>query len=72
MKMQQAAPRLRDLRNDIQGERKDREADLQIGPASYLFSAKDGSHFLDQETYETISLSDEMIGEALEQLIEGR
>ena len=27
-----------------------KEPDLQIGPASYLYSDKDGSHFLDQET----------------------
>ncbi len=48
-----------------------KEPDLQIGPASYLYSDKDGSHFLDQETYETITLSDEMIGSALDFLVEG-
>ena len=48
-----------------------KEPDLQIGPASYLYSDKDGSHFLDQESYETISLSDEMIGDAMGLLIEG-
>jgi elongation factor P len=48
-----------------------KEPDLQIGPASYLYSDKDGSHFLDQETYETISLNDEMIGDAMELVVEG-
>jgi elongation factor P len=48
-----------------------KEPDLQIGPASYLYSDKDGSHFLDQETYETLTLNDEMIGNALDFLVEG-
>jgi len=48
-----------------------KEPDLQIGPASYLYSDGDGSHFLDQETYETLTLTDEMIGDALDFLVEG-
>jgi elongation factor P len=48
-----------------------KEPDLQIGPASYLYSDNDGSHFLDQETYETLTLTGEMIGDALDLLIEG-
>jgi elongation factor P len=48
-----------------------KEPDLRIGPASYLYSDKDGSHFLDQETYETITLNDAMVGNALDFLIEG-
>ncbi|HEY1732238.1 MAG TPA: elongation factor P [Terriglobales bacterium] len=48
-----------------------KEPDLQIGPASYLYSDKDGSHFMDQESYETLTLTDEMIGDAMELLIEG-
>ena len=48
-----------------------KEPDLQIGPASYLYSDKAGSHFLDQETYETFTLTDEMIGNALDFLVEG-
>ena len=48
-----------------------KEPDLQIGPASYLYSDKEGSHFLDQETYETLTLNDEMVGDAMELLIEG-
>jgi len=48
-----------------------KEPDLQIGPASYLYSDSEGSHFLDQETYETLTLTDEMIGDALDLLVEG-
>ena len=48
-----------------------KEPDLQIGPASYLYSDRDGSHFLDQETYETLTLTEQMIGNALDFLVEG-
>jgi elongation factor P len=48
-----------------------KEPDLQIGPASYLYSDKEGSHFLDQETYETLTLNEDMIGDAMEFLVEG-
>ncbi len=48
-----------------------KEPDLQIVPASYLYSDGDGSHFLDQETYETLTLNEGMVGNALDFLIEG-
>lgn len=48
-----------------------KEPDLQIGPASYLYSDGDGSHFLDQETFETLTLNDDMVGDALDFLIDG-
>ncbi len=48
-----------------------KEPDLQTVPASYLYSDSDGSYFLDQESYETLTLSDEMLGNALDLLIEG-
>jgi elongation factor P len=47
------------------------EPDLQLVPASYLYSDGDGSHFLDQESYETLTLDEGMIGNALDFLIEG-
>jgi elongation factor P len=47
------------------------EPDLQLVPASYLYSDGDGSHFLDQETFETLTLSEEVIGDSLDFLIEG-
>jgi elongation factor P len=48
-----------------------KEPDLQLVPASYLYSDRDGSHFLDQESYETLTLSEDVIGDALEFLTEG-
>src|SRR5277367_2254292 len=48
-----------------------KDPDLQSVDASYLYSDGDGSHFLDQESYETLTLTGEMIGSALDFLIEG-
>lgn len=48
-----------------------KEPDLQLVPASYLYSDRDGSHFLDQESFETLTLAEAVIGSALEVLIEG-
>jgi elongation factor P len=48
-----------------------KEPDLQQVPASYLYSDREGSHFLDQETFETLTLPEAVIGSALEVLIEG-
>ena len=48
-----------------------KEPDLQLVPASYLYSDGEGSHFLDQESYETLTLSDAMVGSAREFLISG-
>jgi elongation factor P len=48
-----------------------KEPDLRMVSASYLYSDRDGSHFLDQETFETLTLPEAVIGNALEFLIEG-
>jgi len=48
-----------------------KEPDLQMVPASYLYSDGDGSHFMDQESYETLTLTKDMLGSALDYLIEG-
>ena len=48
-----------------------KEPDLVLVPASYLYSDGDGSHFLDQESYETLRLDEEMMGSALDYLTEG-
>ena len=48
-----------------------REPDLQTVPASYLYRDSDGSYFLDQESYETLTLADDVIGNARDFLIEG-
>jgi len=39
--------------------------------ASYLYSDGEGSYFLDQESFETHALSKDMMGEALDYLLEG-
>ena len=48
-----------------------REPDLQTVPASYLYSDSDGSYFLDQESYETLTLAEDVIGNARDFLVEG-
>jgi elongation factor P len=48
-----------------------KEPDLQLVPASYLYSDGHGAHFLDQESFDTLTLTDEMLGNALDFLIEG-
>lgn len=48
-----------------------KEPDLQLVPASYLYSDSNGSHFLDQESYDTLTLAEEVIGNALDLLTEG-
>jgi elongation factor P len=48
-----------------------KEPDLELVPASYLYSDGEGSHFLDQENYETLTLTEQMVGGALKYLVEG-
>jgi elongation factor P len=48
-----------------------KEPDLQTVPASYLYSDADGSYFLDQESFETHALNPDMVGDALDFLLEG-
>ncbi|HXE07683.1 MAG TPA: elongation factor P [Acidobacteriaceae bacterium] len=48
-----------------------KEPDLELVPASYLYSDGEGSHFLDQATFETLTLTEQMMGDALEYLVEG-
>ena len=48
-----------------------KEPDLAMVAASYLYSDNEGSHFLDQESFETLTLPEEVIGNALDVLIEG-
>ena len=48
-----------------------KDPDLQSVPASYLYSDGDGSHFLDQESFETLTLSKAMVRDALDFLVEG-
>jgi len=48
-----------------------KEPDLETVEASYLYSDSDGSYFMDQESFETIQLSSDKLGDALEFLLEG-
>lgn len=48
-----------------------KEPDLQTVSASYLYSDGDGSYFLDQESFETLTLADAVIGSAHDFLVEG-
>ena len=48
-----------------------KEPDLQTVPASYLYSDGTGFHFMDQESFETLTLSAEMMADALDFLVEG-
>jgi len=48
-----------------------KEPDLQIVAASYLYSDGDGSYFLDQESFETLSLAETVIADARDFLVEG-
>lgn len=46
-----------------------KEPDLQLVPSSYLYSDGEGAHFLDQESFETLTLSEEVIGDAKDFLV---
>jgi elongation factor P len=48
-----------------------KEPDLELVPASFLYKDGDGFHFLDQESFDTHSLSEEMVGNASDFLIDG-
>lgn len=48
-----------------------REPDLETVEASYLYSDGDGSHFMNQESFETVTLLPEQLGDALDFLLEG-
>ena len=47
-----------------------KEPDLQTVPTSYLYSDSEGSHFLDQDSFETLTLPEDVIGNALDFLTE--
>ena len=69
--------KMRNLLTDAVFERtfkaqdKFKEPDLEFVDVSYLYSDGDGSYFLDQTSFETLTLTGEMVGNALEMMIEG-
>jgi elongation factor P len=46
------------------------EPDLETMDASYLYSDGDGLHFMDQDTFETLTLRPEMLGEDAKLLVD--
>lgn len=48
-----------------------KEPDLALVPASFLYRDPDGIHVMDQETYETHALPEEMVGDDAGYLSEG-
>jgi elongation factor P len=48
-----------------------KEPDLVYVDVSYLYTDGAGSHFLDQESFETLTLNEDMLGDAMEFLVEG-
>jgi elongation factor P len=47
-----------------------KEPDLVVVSASYLYTDADGYHFMDQETYETLTLRSDVVGDARELLVD--
>ena len=47
-----------------------KEPDLVVVPASFLYSGSDGYHFMDQESYETLTLSADLLGDDRQLLVE--
>ena len=39
------------------------EPDLEVAPATYLYGDSDGYHFMDQGTYETVTLGPDILGQ---------
>ena len=48
-----------------------KEPDLQLVAASYLYSDGESYYFLDQESFDTLTLATEVIGNAMDFLVEG-
>jgi len=55
----------------FKAQEKFKEPDLETVEASYLYSDSEGSYFLDQETFDTLRLSESMVANALDYLVEG-
>lgn len=48
-----------------------KEPDLTEVPASYLYSDADAAYFMEQESFETLALRGEMLGDAKDFLVDG-
>jgi len=47
-----------------------KEPDLAVVTASYLYADGDGCHFMDQESFETLTLRDDVVGDGRELLVD--
>lgn len=47
-----------------------KEPDLALVKAAYLYSDGEGYHFMDQETFDTLTLGPDMVGESRQLLVE--
>src|SRR5687767_8399673 len=47
-----------------------REPDLSSAPATYLYADSSGYHFMDQETFETLTLSPHIVGDGRQLLVD--
>lgn len=59
------------MEKTFQGSDKVEEADVSFRKAQYLYASGDNYDFMDQETFETVSLEKEVLGDATNYLIEG-
>lgn len=48
-----------------------KEPDLTQVPAGYLYTDAQGSHFMDQESFDTLTLGEDMLGDARDFLVDG-
>ncbi len=48
-----------------------KEPDLEVVEATYLYTDGEGSHFLDQSNFETLTLNESMLGDARDFLVDG-
>jgi len=55
----------------FKADEKFKEPDLEDVEATFLYSDNDGGYFLDQTSFETLQLNNEMLGDALDWLLEG-
>ena len=47
-----------------------KEPDLVMAPASYLYAGSDGYHFMDQDTFETVTMNAELLGDDRQLLVD--
>src|SRR6185295_7470006 len=59
------------LEKSFRSSEKFAEPDVELVPASYLYSDSDGSHFMDEKSYEQFSFSTEAVGADAGYLKEG-